>query len=190
MDSKLRAALLAQANTLQATVQVGKGGVSPALLAQVLDDFRTRELVKIKALLETVPEPPRVLAEKIAGGTGSQVVRIVGGSIVLYKENPDLKKEKARKKSSAAKQTKVGIRARKLKTVQKEKREKRERGAAGGFAKPKAAASGASAQGGAKTKEFSVKTSTRQTGLPNGRAKGKGSSYRGNSTKINKAVKK
>jgi len=119
MNSKERAELRAQANTLPVLFQVGKGGVSDALIAQTLDAFRTRELVKLKALLETVPEPPRALAEQIAARCGAELVHVVGGSMLFYKENPELhaenaKKEKAKQKK-AVKKPRVGIRARQAK---------------------------------------------------------------------------
>lgn len=42
MTSKERAALRAQANSLEPLFQVGKGGVNDALIAQTLDAFRSR----------------------------------------------------------------------------------------------------------------------------------------------------
>ena len=59
MTSKERAALRAQANSLEPLFQVGKGGVNDALIAQTLDAFRSRELLKLKVLLETAPKSPR-----------------------------------------------------------------------------------------------------------------------------------
>ena len=75
MTSKERAALRAQANSLEPLFQVGKGGVNDALIAQTLDAFRSRELLKLKVLLETAPKPPREIAEEIAAKTQSEVVQ-------------------------------------------------------------------------------------------------------------------
>ena len=90
MTSKERAALRAQANSLVPLFQVGKGGVNDALIAQTLDAFRSRELLKLKVLLETAPKPPREIAEEIAAKTQSEVVQVVGGSLIFFKENPEL----------------------------------------------------------------------------------------------------
>ena len=90
MTSKERAALRAQANSLEPLFQVGKGGVNDALIAQTLDAFRSRELLKLKVLLETAPKPPREIAEEIAAKTQSEVVQVVGGSLIFFKENPEL----------------------------------------------------------------------------------------------------
>ena len=94
MTSKERAALRAQANSLEPLFQVGKGGVNDALIAQTLDAFRSRELLKLKVLLETAPKPPREIAEEIAAKTQSEVVQVVGGSLIFFKENPELHEPK------------------------------------------------------------------------------------------------
>ena len=89
MTSKERAALRAQANSLEPLFQVGKGGVNDALIAQTLDAFRSRE---------TAPKPPREIAEEIAAKTQSEVVQVVGGSLIFFKENPELHEPKDKKK--------------------------------------------------------------------------------------------
>ena len=77
MTSKERAALRAQANSLEPLFQVGKGGVNDALIAQTLDAFRSRELLKLKVLLETAPKPPREIAEEIAAKTQPGIQRVL-----------------------------------------------------------------------------------------------------------------
>lgn len=99
MTSKERAALRAQANSLEPLFQVGKGGVNDALIAQTLAAFRAPgELLKLKVLLETAPKPPREIAEEIAAKTQSEVVQVVGGSLIFFKENPELHEPKDKKK--------------------------------------------------------------------------------------------
>ncbi|MCR4616501.1 MAG: YhbY family RNA-binding protein [Clostridiales bacterium] len=110
MTSKERAELRKQANTLEPLFQVGKSGATAGVVAQTLEAFNTRELVKLKVLLESAPETPRETAEKLAEATGSQVVQVIGGSIILYKENPDLNNEKPKKKP--AKKVKPNVKKR------------------------------------------------------------------------------
>lgn len=98
MTSKERAEFRAQANSLEPLFQIGKGGMSEALIEQTSDALRKRELIKLKVLLESAPESPREFADKLAQATGSEVIQVVGGSIVLYKENPDKDKETKKKK--------------------------------------------------------------------------------------------
>ena len=102
MTSKERAALRAQANGLPAIFQVGKEGVTPAVAAQLLEAFHTRELLKGKVLLETCPQSPREAAQALAAMTGAQVVQVVGGSMVFFKVNEELRK-KEREKAKAMK---------------------------------------------------------------------------------------
>ena len=103
MTGKERAAFRAQANSLEPLFQIGKGGMSDALIEQVADALRKRELIKIKVLLESAPETPREFADKLAEATGSEVIQVVGGSIVFYKENPDLGKETKKKPAKKGK---------------------------------------------------------------------------------------
>jgi len=107
MTSKERAALRGQANTLQAVFQVGKEGVTPAVAAQMLEAFNTRELLKGKVLLESCPQPPREAAAALADMTGSEVVQTVGGSMVFFKVNPELREKQAEKEKKAKKMKKA-----------------------------------------------------------------------------------
>lgn len=97
MTSKERAALRGQANTLEPLFQVGKGGISDALIKQTDDALKARELIKLKVLLESAPEKPKEIANKLAQATASEVVGVIGGSMIFYRYNPELhKKDKKR----------------------------------------------------------------------------------------------
>lgn len=123
MTSKERARLRAQANTLEPLFQIGKGGMSDALVQQTADALRKRELIKLKVLLDSAPEPPREFAEQLAAATQSEVVQVIGGSIVLFKEKTE---EDAPKKKPAAKKGKPLSRV-KAKRAAAAKREAEER---------------------------------------------------------------
>ena len=130
MTSKRRAELRGQANRLEPLFQVGKGGISDALIAQTNDALRVHELIKLKVLLESAPETPREIAEKLAVATGSQVVQVIGGSMIFYKENPELnseKKSKEKKKSGTGKGAKDFKKKYKAITRRNEKEEKNNR---------------------------------------------------------------
>ena len=96
MTSKERAALRAQANSLEPLFHVGKGGISDALIVQVKDVFETRELIKLKVLLETTPEPPKEIAQKIAEAADCEVVQVIGGAMIFYKYTPALHTDKSK----------------------------------------------------------------------------------------------
>ena len=80
LTSKQRAELRAQANSLEPLFQVGKGGVSPALVAQAEDALRVHELIKLKVLLESAPDTPRNIAEEIAEKTNCYKMMLLTGS--------------------------------------------------------------------------------------------------------------
>lgn len=109
LTSKERAALRAQANSLEPLFQVGKGGISDALIAQTEDALNARELIKLKVLVESCPETPRQVADKISEITGADVVQVIGGCMIFYRESPELRKklkEKEDRKKELAKKAK------------------------------------------------------------------------------------
>ena len=109
MTGKERAAFRAQANHLESLFQVGKGGMSDALIKQTDDALRARELIKVKVLLESSPITPRETADALAAATGAEVIQVIGGVIVLYRESPELKEkalQKEKNKKMAAKKAK------------------------------------------------------------------------------------
>ncbi len=127
MTSKERAALRAQANTLEPLFQIGKGGISDALVEQTADALRKRELIKLKVLLESAPESPREFADKLAAATGSEVVQVVGGSIVFYKENPDKDKEEKKKKPAKKGKPLSRVKAKRALAAKREAEEKKKK---------------------------------------------------------------
>ena len=98
MTSKERAKLRAEANGLDPIFQIGKEGVTDAVVAQIEDTFNTRELFKIKVHLETSPEGPKEIAQKISEATGCDVVQVIGGIIVVFRINLILRQKAAEKK--------------------------------------------------------------------------------------------
>jgi RNA-binding protein len=98
MTSKERARLRAEANTLDPIFQIGKEGITDAVIAQLEDTFNTRELFKIKVHLETSPETPKELAAKIAEATRCEIIQVIGGTIVVFRINLILRQKEAEKK--------------------------------------------------------------------------------------------
>lgn len=87
LTSKQRAYLRGLANTMEAIFQVGKGGVNDALIAQVDDALRVREIIKVR-VLETSPESVKEVAQAVAVGTKADVVQVIGSRFVLFRRNP------------------------------------------------------------------------------------------------------
>lgn len=120
MTSKERAKLRAEANGLDPIFQIGKEGITDSVVAQLEDTFNTRELFKIKVHLETAPETPKELAQKIAEATGCDIIQVIGGTIVVFRINLILRqKEAEKKKRQKEKARKEAIERRKERTRQK-----------------------------------------------------------------------
>lgn len=116
MTSKERAALRAQSHKLDPIFQLGKGGLSEAFYSQIDEALTTRELIKVRVLLETSPISPKEAANELAEKTGAEVIGVVGGVIILYrysqeKHDKERQKEKNIKKAAAAKKRKARLEA-------------------------------------------------------------------------------
>ena len=88
-SSPLRRSLRAAGHHLSPVVQVGKEGVTEAVLAQIDQALLDHELIKVKSGTET-PEDRFATAEAIAAGAeGSQLAQILGRTLLLYRRHPD-----------------------------------------------------------------------------------------------------
>ncbi len=87
LNSKQRAMLRGIASTYETIFQIGKGGISDALISQVEDALRKRELIKLR-VLDNSMYSSREAAEEIAEKTGADVVQVIGSRFVLFKRNP------------------------------------------------------------------------------------------------------
>ena len=86
ITSKQRAKLRGMANTLDAILHVGKGGINDTLIEQADGVLRTRELIKASTL-ETSPLTAREAANILSEACGAEIVQVIGGKFVLYKKN-------------------------------------------------------------------------------------------------------
>ena len=93
LTSKERAELRAQANSIDTTLIVGKGGVSDALIADVEIQLDNRELVKGK-VLEAAMLTPREASDAICEATGADGVSVVGNKFVIYRFSEKLQQER------------------------------------------------------------------------------------------------
>ena len=75
MTSKERAALRAQANTIDTTLMVGKGGVSETLVAEAEKLLDIHELVKGR-VLETAMMTPREVCDALCEATGAEGIQV------------------------------------------------------------------------------------------------------------------
>jgi len=89
----MRAELRAECNQLQATVHIGKEGLTPAVLQSLDDALRTRELVKV-ALNRTANVTAKAAAADLAEAVGADVIQTIGKTATLYRHNPEIKGKK------------------------------------------------------------------------------------------------
>jgi RNA-binding protein len=87
-STKLRKALRAAGHHLSPVVQVGKEGVSEAVLAQLDAQLAAHELVKVKIGTES-PEDRFEAAERLGGAAGAQVAQILGRTVLVYRKHPE-----------------------------------------------------------------------------------------------------
>ena len=88
MTTKQRAYLRSLATQLDTIMQVGKGGISPALIKTVSDALEARELIKMR-VLENSGENVRDVAEALAEATDAVVVGVIGSKMILYRPASD-----------------------------------------------------------------------------------------------------
>jgi RNA-binding protein len=87
-STKLRKALRAAGHHLSPVVQVGKEGVSEAVLAQLDAQLAAHELVKVKIGTES-PEDRFEAAERLGEAAGAQVAQILGRTVLVYRKHPE-----------------------------------------------------------------------------------------------------
>lgn len=93
MNSRQRAYLSGLANTIEPIFQIGKASLSPELVEAFDAALEKRELIKV-SVLKNCADDPGELAGAIAERTRSQVVKVIGKKIILYraaKKNPKIK---------------------------------------------------------------------------------------------------
>ena len=87
LTSKQRAYLRGLANTIPATQQIGKDGVTESVAQQAALELKAKELIKIRveSALLTAREASELLCEALE----AEPVQCIGSKLVLYKPNPE-----------------------------------------------------------------------------------------------------
>jgi RNA-binding protein len=90
--------LRSRSRRIDPTIWLGKEGVSEALLSQVKNQLKTRELVKVKVQRTVLQEVETGdFAQRVAASTGSTLVEVMGHTFTLFKkrENQIAEKKKS-----------------------------------------------------------------------------------------------
>lgn len=72
---------------LDPVVQIGKEGLSDALVAATNDALRTHELIKVKVGTES-PIDRKEAGPELAARTGATLAQVLGRTLLLYKRHP------------------------------------------------------------------------------------------------------
>ena len=92
LTSKQRAQLRSLASKEDTIMQIGKSGVTEALIKTVGDALEARELIKLR-VLENSGMSVREAAEELAEATRAEVVAVIGTKCILYRESETKKKK-------------------------------------------------------------------------------------------------
>ncbi|QHW30488.1 ribosome assembly RNA-binding protein YhbY [Paenibacillus rhizovicinus] len=90
LTGKQKSHLRSLAHHLNPIFQVGKGGMNDNLIRHIEEAIEIRELIKVNVLNNSVEDPKEVGAW-VAAESGSELVQVIGKTIVLYKESKDHK---------------------------------------------------------------------------------------------------
>ncbi len=125
LTSKQRAELRSEANTLETTLMVGKGGVTENVLAEAKTQLDARELVKGR-VLETALMTAREVCDEICEALGADGVQCVGSKFVIYRRS-EKKAQEAAKAARAEMKKKANPVRRGAQERRRKAREERER---------------------------------------------------------------
>ncbi|HTN53836.1 MAG TPA: ribosome assembly RNA-binding protein YhbY [Anaeromyxobacter sp.] len=87
-SSRLRKALRAAGHHLSPVVQVGKEGVTAAVVRALDEQLLAHELVKVKVGTES-PEDRFEAAERLAAEAQAQLAQVLGRTALLYRRHPE-----------------------------------------------------------------------------------------------------
>jgi RNA-binding protein len=83
----LRRKLRAHGHALNPLVHIGKSGVTKGVLAQIAQALFDHELVKVRIATEC-PVDRFDVADELAKQPGTQVVQVIGRTVLTYKRHP------------------------------------------------------------------------------------------------------
>ena len=87
LSSLQRSYLRSQAHHLEPVVLIGKHGITDGTIESIDRVLEARELIKIK--FREFKDEKLSLSEKIVELTNSQVVGVIGHTVIIFRQNPD-----------------------------------------------------------------------------------------------------
>ncbi|SET87812.1 ribosome assembly RNA-binding protein YhbY [Stigmatella erecta] len=87
LTGKQRRALRAEGHHLEPVVIVGQSGVTEGVLGAITQALNDHELIKVK--INEGPGTRQEAATSLAEGTGSELVQLLGRTVLLFKKRPE-----------------------------------------------------------------------------------------------------
>ena len=87
LSSLQRSYLRSQAHHLEPVVLIGKHGITDGTIESIDRVLETRELIKIK--FREFKDEKSSLSDKITELTNSQVIGVIGHTVIIFRQNPD-----------------------------------------------------------------------------------------------------
>ena len=87
LSSSQRSYLRSQAHHLEPVLLIGKNGITDGTIDTIDKVLEARELIKIK--FREFKDEKLSLTEKITELTNSQVVGVIGHTVIIFRQNPD-----------------------------------------------------------------------------------------------------
>jgi RNA-binding protein len=93
LNSKQKKFLKGLGHSLSPVVAIGKGGLGEKIVKATVLELSRHELIKIK-VGKSSPVSKQETAELLVTESESSLVQIIGNTILLFKKNPKLNKDK------------------------------------------------------------------------------------------------
>lgn len=90
LTGKQRSTLKKMANTLNSTAQIGKSGLTEAIINDITLQLENKELIKIN-VLNNSPVDAKEIVDEVLEKTGAEFVQQLGNKLVIYKESEENK---------------------------------------------------------------------------------------------------
>ena len=92
LSSSERKYLRSQAHHLEPVVLIGKNGIKDGTIESINKVLQKRELIKIK--FREFEDEKVALSKSIAESTNSEIIGIIGHTLMLFRRNSDSEKQK------------------------------------------------------------------------------------------------
>lgn len=92
LNGKQRRKLKSLAHHLKPVVYIGKNGITDGLMAAVEQALDDHELIKIKFI--DFKDAKRAFLDKIAEGTGAEILNLIGNIAIVFRQSREESKRK------------------------------------------------------------------------------------------------